>query len=93
MGLLTQREPRAFSHRYIYVDERAERIRGIEERARRELGMLPPEDRTHDGLRGAFRGCHGRRATAAGFGLAGISAGAAVLAILFLLALAYCLAA
>lgn len=40
MGIFTQRKPRGFQHQYIYVDERRERLKEMEERAKRELGML-----------------------------------------------------
>lgn len=53
MGLFTQRKPRGFHHQYIYVDERKERLREMEERAKRELGMLDPkESTTEDRIRG-----------------------------------------
>jgi hypothetical protein len=40
MGIFKQRKPRGFQHQYIYVDERRERLREMEERAKRELGIL-----------------------------------------------------
>lgn len=46
MGLFTQRKPRGFQHQYIYVDERKERLREMEERAKRELGMSSQEAAT-----------------------------------------------
>ena len=54
MSIFSNRRPRGFSHRLIYSDERRERLREIEERARRELGMLPPREFRPDDLRGAF---------------------------------------
>ncbi len=48
------REPRRFEHKYIYVDERKERLAKIEERAKRELGMLPQEDFNPESIRGKF---------------------------------------
>jgi len=39
-------KPRAFSHQYIYVNERKEKLAKIEENAKRDLGMLPPEEIT-----------------------------------------------
>ncbi len=44
MGIFKQRGPRGFQHQYIYVDERKERLKEIENRAKRELGMLPPKE-------------------------------------------------
>lgn len=46
MGIFKQRKPRGFQHQYIYVDERKERLKEIEERARRELGMVSQEEST-----------------------------------------------
>lgn len=48
-------KPRAFNHQYIYVDERKERLAKIEENAKRDLGMLPPEETTaEERIRGRF---------------------------------------
>jgi hypothetical protein len=53
MGIFKQRTPRGFQHQYIYVDERKERLKSMEERAKRDLGMLPPEEPTaEERLRG-----------------------------------------
>ena len=53
MGIFTQRKPRGFQHQYIYVDERRERLREMEERAKRELGMLADKPlTTEDRVRG-----------------------------------------
>ena len=46
MGIFNQRKPRGFQHQYIYVDERKERLKEMEERAKRELGMLPEREAT-----------------------------------------------
>lgn len=54
MGMFNVREPRRFEHKYIYVDERKERLAKIEERAKRELGMLPEEDFNPESIRGKF---------------------------------------
>lgn len=55
MGLFNQRKPRAFHHEWIYVDERKEKLKKMEEKAKRELGLLPPETSTHhERIRGAF---------------------------------------
>ena len=48
------REPRRFEHKSIYVDERKERLAKIEERAKRELGMLPQEEFNPENIRGKF---------------------------------------
>ena len=54
MGMFNVREPRRFEHKYIYVDERKERLAKIEERAKRELGMLPEEEFNPESIRGKF---------------------------------------
>ena len=55
MGMFKAEKPRAFSHQYIYVDERKERLAKIEENAKRDLGMLPPEETTaEERIRGKF---------------------------------------
>ncbi len=54
MGMFTTRRPRGFHHTYIYVDERKEKLAKIEERAKRELGMLPPEEFNAEDIRGKF---------------------------------------
>lgn len=55
MGYFKQREPRRFDHKYIFVDERKEKLNKIVENAKRELGMLPPSEESYrDRLKGAF---------------------------------------
>lgn len=54
MGMFNIREPRRFEHKYIYYDERKEKLAKIEERARRELGMLPEESFNPENIRGKF---------------------------------------
>lgn len=54
MGMFNVREPRRFEHKYIYYDERKERLAKIEERAKRELGMLPEEEFNPESIRGKF---------------------------------------
>ena len=54
MGMFNVREPRRFEHKYIYVDERKERLAKIEEKAKRELGMLPEEEFNPESIRGKF---------------------------------------
>ena len=44
MGMFKSEKPRAFSHQYIYVDERKEKLAKLEENAKRDLGMLPPKE-------------------------------------------------
>jgi hypothetical protein len=55
MGFFNQRKPRAFNHQYIYVDERKERLKAMEERAKRELGLIPEAEKTtEERIRGKF---------------------------------------
>lgn len=55
MGFFKSEKPRAFSHQYIYVDERKEKLSKIEENAKRDLGMLPPKEATaEERIRGKF---------------------------------------
>ena len=55
MGIFKSEKPRAYSHQYIYVDERKERHAKIEENAKRDLGMIPPKELTaEERIRGKF---------------------------------------
>ncbi|MBQ6695013.1 MAG: hypothetical protein IJN24_09115 [Bacteroidaceae bacterium] len=55
MGYFSMREPRKFNHKYIYVDERKEKLNKIVNNAKRELGMLPPQETSYrERLKGAF---------------------------------------
>ena len=52
--MFTMRKPRGFSHPYIYVDERKERLAKMEESAKRELGLLPEKKFSPEDIRGRF---------------------------------------
>lgn len=52
--MFTMRKPRGFHHPYIYVDERKERLAKMEEKAKRELGMLPEKEFSPEDIRGKF---------------------------------------
>lgn len=55
MGFFKQRKPRGFNHQYIYVDKRKERLRAMEERIKREMGIIPEEEKTvEERIRGKF---------------------------------------
>lgn len=55
MKLFKTREPKKFDHKYIFVDERKEKLDRIVENAKRDLGMLPPSEKTcEERIRGAF---------------------------------------
>lgn len=54
MGLFSMRTPRRFEHKYIYYDERKEKLSKIEEKAKRDLGMLSNESYNPESIRGKF---------------------------------------
>ncbi len=54
MGLFTMQKPRRFNHQYIYVDERKEKLKKMEEDAKRDLGMIPPKEFKPEDIRGTF---------------------------------------
>ncbi len=54
MALFKTRMPRGYQHRYMYIDERKEKLKKMEERAKRELGMLPPKEFVPEDIRGTF---------------------------------------
>ncbi len=54
MGMFRMDKPRPFTHQYIYVDERKEKLQKIEENAKRDLGMLPPKEFSPEDIRGSF---------------------------------------
>ncbi len=56
MGFFKMAQPRGFQHRYIYYDERKERLAKIEENAKRDLGLLPPKEFSPEDIRGKFVG-------------------------------------
>lgn len=57
MGMFKTEKPRAYSHQYIYVDERKERLAKIEENAKRDLGLIPEKELTaEERIRGKFVG-------------------------------------
>ena len=54
MGMFKMEKPRRFNHQYIYVDERKEKLQKLEEKAKRDLGMLPPKEFSPEDIRGKF---------------------------------------
>ena len=57
MAGFKMREPKKFNHKYIFVDERKEKLDKIVENAKRDLGMLPPKEPTYEErIRGAVVG-------------------------------------
>lgn len=54
MNFFKLNKPRGYQHKYIYYDERKERLAKIEENAKRELGLLPPKEFTPEDIKGKF---------------------------------------
>lgn len=54
MGMFNVREPRRYEHKFIYYDERKEKLEKIEESAKRELGMIPEKEFAPERIRGKF---------------------------------------
>lgn len=54
MGIFSQPKPRRFRHEYIFVDERKERLKAIESRARNTLGKAEDAPRHDDRIRSTF---------------------------------------
>lgn len=54
MGLFSQCKPRRFEHRYMFVDERKDKLKAVEERAKAGLGMGGSAPQGHERLRGTF---------------------------------------
>ena len=55
MGMFKSEKPRAYSHQYIYVNERKEKLNKIEENSKRDLCILPPQESTaEERIRGKF---------------------------------------
>lgn len=52
--MFSTRKPRGFHHNYIYYDPRKEKLKQIDERAKRELGILPPKEFDPEDIRGKF---------------------------------------
>ena len=52
--MFTVNKPRGFQHNYIYYDPRKEKLKKIEENAKRELGLLPPKEFEPEDIRGKF---------------------------------------
>ena len=55
MSLFRPPRPRRFHHEYIYVDERKERLKQIEQKAREELGMTSQKSVDPEKINQAFQ--------------------------------------
>ena len=54
MALFKTMKPRAYRHEYIYYNERKEKLNEIRDKAKRELGLLPPKEFSPEDIRGKF---------------------------------------
>ena len=54
MALFKTMNPRAYRHEYIYYNERKEKLNEIRDKAKRELGLLPPKEFSPEDIRGKF---------------------------------------
>ena len=54
MGMFNIREPKRYEHKYIYYDERKEKLEKIEESAKRDLGLVSQETFNPESIRGKF---------------------------------------
>ncbi len=52
MALFGNRKPRPFEHKYIFVDERKERLDEMEKKVKREMGVAPQEAYDVEKIRG-----------------------------------------
>jgi len=89
MSIFNQPKPRDFNHKYMFVDERKERLKAIEEQAKSELGMTEKaslrNERIHDAFHNATRHVR-RRQERRGFNGFSLSFGMIVVLLLLLLA-------
>ena len=54
MSFFSQPKPRRFHHEPIYYDEHTDRVKNIERRARKELGLDSTPESRRESLRGVF---------------------------------------
>ncbi len=54
MGLFRVNKPSGFHHNYLYYDPRKDKLAKIEEKAKRELGMIPEKEFDPEDIRGKF---------------------------------------
>ena len=93
MGMFTTREPRRFDRPHIYYDERKEKLKKMEEKAKRELGLLPEDpakeqeerrERIHEAIVGGTKHLK-RREERGGSGLSYQALVVGILVLLFIL--------
>ena len=80
-------KPRGYQHKYIYYDERKEKLAKIEKNAKRELGLLPPKEFSPEDIRGKFVGATKHLKRRKESGRKPLSYGVLIMIIVFLLLL------
>lgn len=89
MSIFNQPKPRRFSHKYMFIDERKERLKAIEAQAKSELGMtesaIQRNERVHNAFQNATRHVRKRRERQAAGGFV-LSFGMIVVLLLLLFA-------
>ena len=87
MNFFKMNKPRGYQHKYIYYDERKEKLTKIEENAKRELGLLPPKEFSPEDIRGKFVGATKHLKRRKESGRKPLSYGVLIMIIVFLLLL------
>ena len=87
MNFVKMNKPRGYQHKYIYYDERKEKLAKIEENAKRELGLLPPKEFSPEDIRGKFVGATKHLKRRKESGRKPLSYGVLIMIIVFLLLL------
>ena len=87
MNFFKMNKPRGYQHKYIYYDERKEKLAKIEEKAKRELGLLPPKEFSPEDIRGKFVGATKHLKRRKESGRKPLSYGVLIMIIVFLLLL------
>ncbi len=87
MNFFKMNKPRGYQHKYIYYDERKEKLAKIEENAKRELGLLPPKEFSPEDIRGKFVGATKHLKRRKESGRKPLSYGVLIMIIVFLLLL------
>lgn len=87
MNFFKMNKPRGYQHKYIYYDERKEKLAKIEENAKRELGLLPPKEFSPEDICGKFVGATKHLKRRKESGRKPLSYGVLIMIIVFLLLL------
>lgn len=87
MNFFKMNKPRGYQHKYIYYDERKEKLAKIEKNAKRELGLLPPKEFSPEDIRGKFVGATKHLKRRKESGRKPLSYGVLIMIIVFLLLL------